>query len=153
MSQESNFSFTTKVNGDLLTVRGDSIEEFTFNAGELASSLQAITELQEAARAVMGVTQAEAVANVQAAVPGATVTQPAAAEQPQQGPETLADRWGNQWTYGAPGAPDLPDGRGKYALKQGTSKAGNQYKAWMDPASGPKPFPKGSVEVKPIWVK
>lgn len=37
MSTESNFSFTTKLNGDLLTVRGDSVEEFYSNAVLLAS--------------------------------------------------------------------------------------------------------------------
>lgn len=37
MSTESNYSFTTKYNGDLLTVRGDTIDEFYSNAIQLAS--------------------------------------------------------------------------------------------------------------------
>lgn len=37
MSSESNFSYTTKVNNDLLTVRGDTFDEFLKNAIALAT--------------------------------------------------------------------------------------------------------------------
>lgn len=158
-STEANYSFTTKLNGDLLTVRGDSAEEFFNNIENLDSdTLAAIGQLQEAARAVSVVT--------------AAVAQPVAAPAPDLGQfqglqpetiggapatgslETIADTWGNQWTYGLPDAPDLPDGRGKYALKAGVSKkTGKPYKAFFDPAKGPKPFPKGQYEADPIWPK
>ena len=35
---EARFSFTTKLGGDLLTVRGDSIEEFDKNVAELSTA-------------------------------------------------------------------------------------------------------------------
>lgn len=37
MSSESNFSYTTKINNDLLTVRGDTFDEFFKNAISLAT--------------------------------------------------------------------------------------------------------------------
>ena len=65
----------------------------------------------------------------------------------------MMDRYGNEWTYGHPDAPALPDGRGKYAKKKGTSKAGKAYVGWFDPAKGPKPFAPGAVEAETIWAK
>ena len=37
MSSESNFSYTTKINNDLLTVRGDTFDDFLANAISLAT--------------------------------------------------------------------------------------------------------------------
>lgn len=65
--------------------------------------------------------------------------------------ETVTDKWGNEWTYNHPEAPDLPDGRGKYARKKGVGKTGKAYAGWFDPAKGPKPFAKGAVEAETIW--
>lgn len=157
-STEANYSFTTKLNGDLLTVRGDSADEFFNNIEYLDSDiLAAIGRLQEAARAVSVVTAAvsqPANTNLVATHTDPAPTYiPAPSTEPTGSLETIADRWGNQWTYGLPDAPDLPDGRGKYALKAGTSKAGKPYKAFFDPAKGPKPFPKGQYEAEPIWPK
>ena len=42
MSTESNFSFTTKVNGDLLTVRGDTVAEFKGNLDGLLAQAAAV---------------------------------------------------------------------------------------------------------------
>lgn len=56
---EAKFSFTTKLGGDLLTVRGDSIEEFDKNVAELPYSIAGIAALQEAVRAVGVVTTAD----------------------------------------------------------------------------------------------
>lgn len=42
MSTESNFSFTTKVNNDLLTVRGDTVTEFKGNLDGLLANATAI---------------------------------------------------------------------------------------------------------------
>lgn len=163
-STEANYSFTTKLNGDLLTVRGDSADEFFNNIEYLDSDiLAAIGRLQEAVRAV-GVVAAAVFDwddkghscpdrdGNQHPAPAPTHFD-AAPAAPAGALETIADRWGNQWTYGLPDAPDLPDGRGKYALKAGTSKAGKPYKAFFDPAKGPKPFPKGQYEAEPIWPK
>lgn len=142
---EARFSFNTRIGGDQLTVRGDSIDEFTVNMEEATTAVAAITGLQEALRAVAVVTTA---------VPQATVveTQAAPAAAPSGGIETMTDRNGAQWTYGLPDAADLPDGRGKYALKEGVAKSsGRPYKMWCDPAGGPKPFPKGQ-KIDPIWI-
>ncbi len=67
--------------------------------------------------------------------------------------EVVKDKYGNEWTYGHPDAPDLPDGRGKYAKKKGVSKAGKAYVGWFDPAKGPKPFKPGVAEAETIWTK
>jgi hypothetical protein len=67
--------------------------------------------------------------------------------------EVVKDKYNNEWTYGHPDAPDLPDGRGKYAKKKGVSKAGKNYVGWFDPAKGPKPFTVGAVEAETIWTK
>lgn len=146
---EARFSFTTKLGGDLLTVRGDSIEEFDKNVAELSYSIAEIAALQEAVRAVGVVTTAVPQAQVTQA-PTAAAAAPAAVPG---GVDVETDRWGNVWTYNLPDAPDLPDGRGKYAQKQGTSKAGKPYKAFFDPAKGPKPFPAGQVEAEPVWAR
>jgi hypothetical protein len=69
------------------------------------------------------------------------------------GIEVIKDRYDNEWTYGHPDAPDLPDGRGKYAKKKGVSKAGKSYIGWFDPAMGPKPFTVGAVEGETICTK
>lgn len=42
MSAESNFSFTTKLNGDLFTVRGDSFEEFHNHLATAVSEAQSL---------------------------------------------------------------------------------------------------------------
>lgn len=86
MSTESNFSFTTKVNGDLFTVRGDTVEEFKANLRD-AVTLEALDyakALQEHAHGQQQPTTAQAVANVQAAFPGAQVVEERPAPQPVQ---------------------------------------------------------------------
>lgn len=156
-STESNFSVTFKVNGDLFTVRGDDAATFRANldAVILTDLADKVLTAQSAAHEASGVA-APAVAQVQQSVAAPAQAAPAPTYQapaPQGGVETVTDRFGNTWIYGLPDAPQLPDGRGQFVLKQGRSKAGKAYKGWFDPAKGPKPFTPGAVEADPIFVR
>ena len=152
---ESTFSYTGKLNGqDLFTVRGNTVAEFKSN---LTAALEAISEAQSLhsllinrpAGAVYAPTNMEqAIQNLQNA---GLVAEPA--QTTPQAIEVVKDKYGNEWTYGHPDAPDLPDGRGKYAKKKGVSKAGKAYVGWFDPAKGPKPFKPGVAEAETIWTK
>lgn len=44
---EAAFSFTTKVGGDLLTVRGDSLEQFKQNLADLLGSEEVQNNLEQ----------------------------------------------------------------------------------------------------------
>jgi len=141
---ESPFSLTVKVgpNNDLLTGRADTKEEMS----------QRIADLRELTAVLQGSSQSAVKDDTQAAVQalaGAGITTQVVEESTAI--DTQMDRYGNEWTYGHPDAPDLPDGRGKYARKKGTNKAGRAYVGWFDPVKGPKPFSKGAVEAEPIW--
>lgn len=45
---EKNYSFTTKINGDLFTIRGDNSEEFLNNVLKADEAIGALLELQKA---------------------------------------------------------------------------------------------------------
>jgi hypothetical protein len=155
---ESMFSYTGKLNStDLFTVRGNSVSEFRANLTAAVEAIASATELQQSLNNRSGGASGGAFAASAAAVqvlqdaglnptPVAAGTTPAAIE-------VIMDRYGNEWTYGHPDAPALPDGRGKYAKKKGTSKAGKAYVGWFDPAKGPKPFTPGATEAETIWAK
>ena len=136
---EAPFSFTTKVRGDLLTVRGENVDEFASRITELAShaaAMDAITDLQ-----TLAVT-AEAITTVKEAVGGTVISVTSQAS----GPREVNDQWGGVWTYGLAEAPALPDGRGQYVKKNWTDKSGKARVAWIDPSKGPESFPKGQTE-------
>jgi hypothetical protein len=147
---ESKFSYTGKLNStDLFTVRGDSAAEFETNMKAAISAIRAAIELQTALGGRGGMTSMDKA--VQALTdsglnPQVVSTGPASIE-------VIKDKYGNEWTYGHPDAPELPDGRGKYAKKKGVSKAGKNYVGWFDPAKGPKPFTVGATEAETIWTK
>lgn len=153
---ESMFSYTGKLNGqDLFTVRGNSVAEFKAN---LVAAVEAIAEAQSLQSVLVnrptGAVYAptnmdQAIQNLQNA---GLIAEPATSSAPQS-IEVVKDKYGNEWTYGHPDAPDLPDGRGKYAKKKGVSKAGKAYVGWFDPAKGPKAFKPGVVEAETIWTK
>jgi hypothetical protein len=154
---ESMFSFTGKLNStDLFTVRGNTIGEFKSN---LAAAVEAIAEASQLQQ-TLGNRSTGATGGAYAATPAAVqVLQDAGLNPTPASPgavtaqaiEVIVDRYGNEWTYGHPDAPALPDGRGKYAKKKGTSKAGKAYVGWFDPSKGPKPFTPGTVEAETIW--
>jgi hypothetical protein len=155
---ESMFSYTGKLNSsDLFTVRGNSVSEFTANLTAAVEAIASATELQRSLNNRTGVASGGAFANntmdtaVQALADAGLNPSPVAASAAAI--EVITDRYGNEWTYGHPDAPALPDGRGKYAKKKGISKAGKSYIGWFDPAKGPKPFTPGAVEAETIWAK
>jgi len=157
---ESMFSYTGKLNSsDLFTVRGNSVSEFKAN---LTAAVEAIAEAaalqQSLANRSGGATGGAFAAQPAAAMQvlqdaGLNPTPVAAGATTPAAIEVIMDRYGNEWTYGHPDAPALPDGRGKYAKKKGTSKAGKAYVGWFDPAKGPKPFTPGATEAETIWAK
>jgi hypothetical protein len=150
---ESTFSYTGKLNGqDLFTVRGNTIQEFNANLQSALLAVASANDLQMQLLSRTGQTSMDkAIQNLQDAGLVATPV-PAAASTPQS-IEVVKDKYGNEWTYGHPDAPELPDGRGKYAKKKGVSKAGKTYVGWFDPAKGPKPFKPGVAEAETIWTK
>lgn len=150
---ESTFSYTGKLNGqDLFTVRGNTIQEFNANLQSALLAVATANDLQMQLLSRTGQTSMDkAIQNLQDAGLVATPV-PAAASTPQS-IEVVKDKYGNEWTYGHPDAPELPDGRGKYAKKKGVSKAGKTYVGWFDPAKGPKPFKPGVAEAETIWTK
>lgn len=95
---ESLFSFTTKVAGDLLTVRGNSYDEFATNVATLVhNSQQIITDLT----LLQGASNAAPLYTPEPAAPPAppAPTPPAPpAQQWQQGPAPAAppQQWGQQ---------------------------------------------------------
>lgn len=105
---ESTFSFTTKVNGDLFTVRGNTLDEFMQNIGSVQANLQGIlndlTVIQAGGHAAPLVnTQAPAPQPVpQAAPPQQWQSQPAPQQAPQQwGPPPQQPQQGG-WQQPAP---------------------------------------------------
>lgn len=154
---ESTFSYTGKLNGqDLFTVRGQTVAEFKAN---LIAALEAIQEAQSlhamlinrvGGNAYATTNMEQAIQNLQDA---GLVAEPVSTPSTPQAIEVVKDKYGNEWTYGHPDAPALPDGRGNYAKKRGISKAGKAYVGWFDPAKGPKPFKPGVTEAETIWTK
>jgi len=151
---ESTFSYTGKLNGqDLFTVRGQTVAEFKAN---LMAAVEAINEAQSLQALLVNRPTGGAYApNMEQAIQALQDAgmNPQPVSPSPQSIEVVKDKYGNEWTYGHPDAPDLPDGRGKYAKKKGVSKAGKAYVGWFDPAKGPKPFKPGATEAETIWTK
>ena len=151
---ESTFSYTGKLNGqDLFTVCGQTVAEFKAN---LVAAVEAINEAQGLHTMLVNRPTGNAYApNMEQAIQNlqAAGLDPQPVASTPQAIEVVKDKYGNEWTYGHPDAPSLPDGRGSYAKKKGVSKAGKSYVGWFDPAKGPKPFKPGAVEAETIWTK
>jgi hypothetical protein len=123
MSSESNFSFTTKVDGDLYTVRADDIDTFEVHLQHAAAVISSITALQNAARGLAPATPVGAAVVTQTF--GAKPLPSQASEQPIVQP-----------SYGAPiAAPTCAHGPRKH--KSGTAKSGKPYSAWFCQSQGP----------------
>lgn len=131
---EAPISFTTKLNGDLFTVRGDSVAEFVSNLKDVVNDEQ-LVDLIGDFQALAGT--APAVAAVKDGV-GGTVT---SVSSESSGPETVTDRFDNRFTYNHPDAPEIVPGV-TAVLKEWTSKNKRDLRAWKHPITGPKPFPK-----------
>lgn len=159
---ELGFQVSTKTNdGTIFVIADATYQGFSQKLAEALDPSGAESLLQAMANAFTGsqpmTTQAIAQAfNATVITPPQDAWgQPAQANTPVAsiGVEALKDRYGNEWTYGLPDAPPLPDGRGFYAKKRGISKAGKSYVGWFDPVKGPKPFSKGVAEAETIWIK
>jgi hypothetical protein len=150
---ESTFSYTGKLNGqDLFTVRGNTVAEFTANLQAALLAIPAATDLHTQLLSRAGQSSMDkAITALQNA--GLVAEPVATTPATPQAIEVVKDKYGNEWTYGHPDAPALPDGRGNYAKKKGISKAGKTYVGWFDPAKGPKPFKPGVTEAETIWTK
>jgi hypothetical protein len=150
---ESTFSYTGKLNGqDLFTVRGNTVAEFTANLQAALLAIPAATDLHTQLLSRAGQSSMDkAITALQNA--GLVAEPVATTPATPQAIEVVKDKYGNEWTYGHPDAPALPDGRGNYAKKNGISKAGKTYVGWFDPAKGPKPFKPGVTEAETIWTK
>jgi hypothetical protein len=150
---ESTFSYTGKLNGqDLFTVRGNTVAEFTANLQAALLAIASATDLHTQLLSRTGQSSMDRAISV--LQESGLVSEPVVTtSSTPQAIEVVKDKYGNEWTYGHPDAPALPDGRGNYAKKKGVSKAGKTYVGWFDPAKGPKPFKPGAVEAETIWTK
>lgn len=134
MSSESNYSFTTKVNGDLLTVRGDSYDEFHNNLAVLVSNLQPLTT-------DIGMLQAagHAVPVVNTAAPAAPST-----------PASARDDWDTPApAFAQAQVPSCMHGprTGRAAAYKSGPRMGQPYRAWFCPS------PKGTPnQCSPIFL-
>ena len=180
-SAESNYSFTTKIAGDLLTVRGDSSTEFAANidafllsdaliqkviafqadvrTNVVASDGNAQLAAAETALANGGVTATYT--PVPAAPAPATVTLgvdpsmvPAAAAPQQAATGEVIETVMDKWGKKFTyGLPQAPVvPNGRMLLVEATNKAGKPYKAWVDPLTGPKPCKKVTEKAEPQWI-
>lgn len=132
MSAESNFSFTTKFNGDLLTVRGDTFDEFLQNLITMGS----IKEFSALALALEGKapapkSTAEAIAVVEKTFGPVEVIsdKEEAPAAPASSVQEKTDKFGNKYVQGSPGTQTCT--HGSRVVKYGTSKAGKKYKAFV----------------------
>ena len=134
------------VSHNFCAVRAETVDELVerlreFNANDdVAEEIAAFRE----AVAGQGAALASAVHTVKKELGATEVTESA-------GPEVIHGKFGDKWTYGLSDAPDLPDGRGKYVLREWTDKSNKARKAFVDPSKGPKPFSPGAEEAKIIW--
>lgn len=136
---ESHFSFTTKVNGDLFTIRGESLQEFAANLEAVADNGQLVAET---------LTKIQAIG---AAAPLVNVSAPAA-PAPQAPPAAV---WGNAPQQAAPqSAPpasfaDAQTPACKHGPRNPVSKSGPKglWKAWF---CGAPQYANDKCD--PIWV-
>jgi hypothetical protein len=140
---EKNVTVTVKTKrGSLVTVRGDSPQEFIQNASAaIDAGMETIVKMLEDSIIFVD----DAVGLVSSSL-GATIVESTPQEasfapvpppsQGNGGGDTVVDRWGNKWTYGRADAPVCPNG--PMVLKQGTNQSGKSYAGWFDPAGGPR---------------
>lgn len=148
-STEANYSFTSKVNGDLLTVRGDSVDEFKHNLETLVTSgaIDYVKAVQDHAKG-----DPAAVVTRHTEAQAAPEPQGKWAVAPQPAPNGAA-AWANTPAGGGVlNTPQSPSGpptgqscrHGARVFKEGVSKAGKPYKLWACP--GPR-----NDQCQPEW--
>ena len=134
------YSVTTKVGGDLLTVRGNSADEFVENLTSLNDNPLFPDAMVTFQSLGSGTTVQQAVQNVKAAMPGTT--------EVGGEPEVMTNQKGTKYTR----AIRMPDHsrRSEDALMEGTNAKG-AFKGWVDPTSGPWPT-LGRQQEKTRWL-
>ena len=143
---EAAFSVTTKANGDLLTVRGSSADEFVENLTAL-NDHPLFADALSAFQSISGATTVtQAVNNVVQAIPGTTEVAATTGA-----PEVETNQKGTRYTYNHPDAPFTSDGR-RMLLMEGSSAKG-AFKAWTDPTSGPRPANPVETKEPTRWIK
>ena len=144
---KSNDGIKTQLN--FKTSQGSLINVYlySYDEAEIKQALEAIANVTAEVQAVETLYNAQGL--LREAL-GATPVEQSTTKS-STGGEVVEDKYGNQWTYDHPNAPDLPDGRGKYAYKDWVDANGKRRKAWVDPAKGPRPFAKGEKEAAIIW--
>ena len=133
------------VSHNFCAVRADTVDELVDRLREFNASDDISDEIASFRAAVTGTPMQAAVATVKQELGGEVVATTTSE------PEVVNGKFGDKWTYGLSDAPALPDGRGNYALREWTDKAGKARKAFVDPSKGPKPFAPGAEEAKIIW--
>lgn len=122
---EAPYSVTVKINGDLFTVRGGTIEEFIENLMNAPTAVEWVIALQgRVGNAPAQSPQQNTQAPQNDAVPQQQASQPAASG----GIDSTSDRWGNTFQRGVPGTGYCA--HGARVVKNGTSKAGKAYKMY-----------------------
>lgn len=132
------------VSHNFCAIRAESVDELLDRLREFNAADEIGDEIAAFRAAVAGTPLQNAVATVKHELGATEVTESA-------GPEVVHGKFGDKWTYGLSDAPDLPDGRGKYVLREWTDKSNKARKAFVDPSKGPKPFSPGAEEAKIIW--
>lgn len=135
------------VSANFCAIRGNSIDELFDNLSAFNAHPAIEDEIAAFRGRVSAASAAQAVANVQSSMGGTVISN----DNPSAGPEVETDKYGAKFTYNHPDAKALPDGRGKYILKEWRSQAGKDLKAWVDPVKGPRPARKGDDEAPIIW--
>ena len=135
------------VSANFCAIRGNSIDELFDNLSAFNAHPAIEDEIAAFRGRVSAASAAQAVANVQSSMGGTVISN----DNPSVGPEVETDKYGAKFTYNHPDAKALPDGRGKYILKEWRSQAGKDLKAWVDPVKGPRPARKGDDEAPIIW--
>lgn len=134
-STEANYSFTTKINGDLFTVRGDTWDEFHTNLAQAGANLNAFIN---------------DVAFIQAGGHAAPVVNTATppASSPDWAQSTPPSQWATPTPPPAATAGSTPTCiHGPRNAKSGNGAKG-EWKAWMCPT------PKGTPnQCQPVWVQ
>ena len=135
MSNEANFSLTTKINGDLFTMRGDTWDEFHNRIAEAATNLQAfITD----------------VAIIQAAGHAAPVVNVATPAAPA--PAVASDGWDSPApAFAQAQVPSCKHGprTARAATYKSGPRAGQPYRAWFCPSPKGTPDQCGPIFLNP----
>lgn len=140
-----------------VTVRGTTFNEFSSHLEELSNDPLFPDHVAAFCEAVnAGFASAELTKPTAASTPAGAPAAKAASAVGAPSMFTYTDKDGSTWTFEHPSAPALPDGRPyKYAIKEGTNKAGKPYKGLFDPAKAyPQPpefqFTRGG-DISPIF--